>query len=1077
MGDIMSRWLTAVGFGVLMICASVSCEIAHAQTVSGTIVGIIKDQQGAAVAGAEVSSRSVETGAIRKTTANNDGTYRIPSVPAGVYEVTATASGFKSEVRSGVAVTVGGDISVDFSLTVGTVSEKVDVVGEAPQVDATSSAMGGFVNSGTIRELPLNGRDWLQLALLQPGAVFNSTQPETASARPKRGNGLAISISGGRPTDNAYQIDGLVVNDYANSGPGSALRVNMGVDAILEFSVLTDNYSAEYGRGSGGIVNAITKSGTNEVHGTGYYFLRNSALDARNFFDPLTIPPFRRSQFGGAVGGPIKKDKTFFFTNYEGLHELQSASSNVTTLSANVHNGILCGNTACTQTTQVAIAPSVIPYLSLFPMPNGAVSGNTGVYAYGAPTLGQENYVIGKIDHYFSASTTLSGSYTYDNTTVTTPDNFDLLTANSPSRRQNVILSLQHIFSPTVINNVRVGVSRTYSAENIDVASSNPDLSNPALGFFPGENMGNISISGVTGVFGGVGSGLALIGPNVFAYTSPQAADDLSWTKGRHSLRVGFNFERIEFNLNSGSKPLGIWTFPSVQSFLQGTPSQFQGVLPGTNGIFGERNSVIAGYIQDDFRIRTNLTLNLGVRYEMGTVVDAVNGRISNLRNLTDPTMTVGEPYYHNPTLKDFAPRLGFAWDPFKDGKTAVRGGFAIFNIVPLPYLFTTKINTTPFDVIGSVTNPPASSFPNQILPILSSGTATGSHIQFNPSPSYKAQWNFNIQRQLTRTLALTAGYVGSVGVHLAHTVDDTDQVPPSLVTFSSALDAYVFPVPAAGTKIQRINPNFGSITSTEWSGHSSYDALQMNLVQRPVRGLTYQVAYTWSKSIDNGSDTLSDQENANTTGAPWAFCTRCNRGVSDFDVPQNLVANFQYTLPVPQSIKTHAVTNTILGGWQAGGIYTIQSGAPFSLKIGGDQADTGNSQVASASGGQRPMYVNAPGCSPDAVTGNINDYIMIQCFAEPAPGVLGNLGRNTLRVPTFRDLDFSLFKNQNLWGERLKMQFRAEMFNILNNVNLQAQLLTIFNGSGQLVPTVVNAQGATVNTARQIQFGLKLIF
>ena len=263
-----------------------------------------------------------------------------------------------------------------------------------------------------------------------------------------------------------------------------------------------------------------------------------------------------------------------------------------------------------------------------------------------------------------------------------------------------------------------------------------------------------------------------------------------------------------------------------------------------------------------------------------------------------------------------------------------------------------------------------------------------------------------------------------------------------------------------------------------DWSGQSNYHSLQANLVQRPVKGLTYQIAYTWSRSIDNGSSTFTEgSESANSAASAWGPCQSCNRGPSDFDVPQNFVVNFQYELPVPAALKAHALTNTIFGGWQVGGIYTRQSGTAFTLKIASDRAFTGNSQVGGNLFAQRPMYVNSPGCSPDAVTGNIGDYIMTQCFAFPAPGVLGNLGRNTLRMPVFRDLDFSVFKNQNLWGEKLKMQFRAEMFNIMNNSNIQAQLLTIFDGSGNLISNLGQPHAPTVNTSRQIQFGLRLLF
>jgi hypothetical protein len=966
---------------------------------------------------------------------------------------------------------------VNFSLTVGAITEKVEVTGEAPQVDTSSSTLGGFVNSVTIRELPLNGRDWLQLTLLQPGAVLTASQKQDDGSRPQRGNGLEISISGGRPTDNAFRIDGLVVNDYANAGPGSSLHVNMGVDAIREFSVLTNNYSAEYGRGSGGVINAITKSGTNQFHGSAYYFHRNSALDARNFFDGA-IPPFRRHQYGGAVGGPIKKDKTFFFTNYEALTEVRSLSFSSDTISANAHNGIVCANTACTSTTQITVAPSIKPYLALYPIPNGPVSGNTGKFSLGAPRLGDEKYVIGKIDHYFSPETVLTGSYTYDNAAVTTPDAYNLKTLSTPTRKQNVVLNLQRLFGPTLINNARVGVSRTWAGGSIDCCPTNPALADPSLGFIPGRNMGSFSINGIS-----VGQGaqsIAGIGATSFSIwglTVPQFDDDLSWTKGRHSLRTGFSFERIDHNLNSPSSPNGVWTFTSVQQFVQATPSAFSSDFPGNDVPRGERTSVIAGYLQDDFRMRPNLTINLGVRYEMALALKEVNGKLANLRNLTDPSPAVGNPYFNNPTLKNFAPRLGFAWDPFSNGKTAIRGGFGMFDIVPLPYIFQGRIaGSAPFALSGTLSNPPPTSFPNQAIQLLTRSSLKTVHIELNPDPAYKAQWNLNIQRQLTRSVALTVGYVGAAGVHLAYGVLDTDQVPPSLV---KVVDShYVFPIPPAGQKPQRINPNFGSIGSTEWKGHSSYHSLQANLVQRPIKGLTYQIAYTWSKSIDSSSTTFNDTaENVNTQGAPWAFDPRINRGVSDFNIPHNFVANFQYDLPVPASVKAHAVANTVLGGWQVGGIYTRQSGGAFGLKVGGDPGFTGNSNGGSSQGVQRPEYVNAPGCSPDAITDNIYNYVMTQCFSYPAPGVLGNLGRDTLHMPVFRNLDFSIFKNQNLWGEKLKAQFRVEMFNILNNTNFEPQTLTIFDGTGKLLTSIETPAGPTVNTSRQIQFGLRLLF
>jgi hypothetical protein len=439
----------------------------------------------------------------------------------------------------------------------------------------------------------------------------------------------------------------------------------------------------------------------------------------------------------------------------------------------------------------------------------------------------------------------------------------------------------------------------------------------------------------------------------------------------------------------------------------------------------------------------------------------------------------VGDPYYNNPTLKNFAPRVGFAWDPFNNGKTAVRGGFGMFDIIPLPYLFNNRMpRSAPFFQNGILNNPPPASFPNGAFSLLTPSSVLTSHIEFNPHRAYRMQWNLNIQRQLTGNTALTLGYVGSGAVHLVHQVEDIDEVPPPLVHFDAALDSFVFPVPAKGQAIQRINPNFGAIRSTEWSGQSNYHALQVNLVQRPAKGLSYQIAYTWSKNIDNGTATFQGgNESSNTISEAWGFCESCNRGVSDFNVPHNFVFNFQYDLPVPAVVKTHVLANTLFGGWQVGGIYTRQSGAPFTLRIGSDRALTGNSQTGSSNGGQRPQMVAGPGCNSPTTGDIFGHYINTACFSFPAAGQLGNEGRNIMRMPVFRDLDFSVFKNQNLWGEKLKAQFRVEMFNILNNTNLTAQLQSIFDGTGKLQTSVGTPVGPTANTSRQIQLGLRLLF
>jgi len=1061
----MKRYLALASVLLALLWMPLNAPKASAQTINGTLLGTVQDQQGTVIPNAAVSARNAETGIARTTMADSAGAYRIPSVPAGPYEVAASAQGFKTEIRRGVSVTVGAEIKVDFVLDVGALEEKVIVSGETPQVDTTTSTIGGLVNEVTIRELPLNGRDWLQLALLQPGATFVAVQSQRDDQRMSRGNGQAISIYGGRTAENVYRIDGLVINDFTNSSPGSSLGVNLGVDAIREFSVLTDTYSAEYGRSSGGVINAITKSGANLLHGTAFYFHRNSALDARNFFD-AQLPPFRRHQFGGSVGGPIRKDKTFFFASYEGLREFKSLSFSSNTLSPNARNGILSSG------APVTIDPRIKPYLDLYPLPNGPVTGDTAKYIFGGGRNGTENFVIGRIDHTFSEKTTLNATYRFDGAQVSAPDAFNEKLLAEQSRHQDVVLSLQHIFSSTVVNNVRAGVTRTHETAGFDVQPRLPQLADTSLSFLPGIPVGDFSVPGLS-AFGGIGD----TGADVAGYTAPQVYDDLSWTRGRHSLKIGFALERIYDNVDPRSTPNGQWVFGSIRDMLTAVPSQFTSAIPGSDTERGLRTTIIAAYLQDEFRLRSNLTLNLGVRYETATSIKEVNGKIGNLRNLTDAAPAVGNPLFLNPTLKNFAPRLGLAWDPFKDGKTSIRAGFGIYDIVPLPYLVWNKAtHGLPFFQLGTVNfttaNPAGNNFPNKALGLIQASGLRAASIEYHPPRSYKMQWNLNIQRQIVKDLSLMVGYVGAGGVHLPIGYDDADLVPPNLTT--RAPDGhYLFPT--TGT-IPRINPNFGRIDATRWNGHSSYHALQTNLIKRLNRGMTFQATYTWAKNIDNGSTVITSTETVNHSDTSYFFDPRINRAVSDFDVSHNAAINFTWEIPSPASLT--GVSRFLLHGWQVGGIFAAQSGSPFSVRINSDQARSGTSLAGVRGGPEKPDYNPAPGCNPNATNpGNFSNYINTQCFSFPALGSLGNLGRNTLRGPGLQNLDFSVFKNHQLWGEKLKIQFRAEMFNLLNRANLQAQLVTLFDKQGKLVSTAGQLQPPTVTSARQIQFGMKFIW
>jgi len=1042
-------------------------QILQGQVVNGTIFGTVRDPSGAVIPQVTVSARNVETGAARTATTDPAGAYQILSVPAGDYEVEAAVSGFQTSVRKGISVTVGASVAVNFDLPVGDVQQKVEVEATPPQVETANASMGGLVGEAAVRELPLNGRDWLQLVTLQPGVVGGVGQQSSAgfsNSRAARGNGQSLSVSGGRPTGNVFLVDGLVVNDYANASPGSGLNVNLGVDAIREFRVLTNEYTAQYGRSTGGVVTAIYKSGTNEFHGGVFEFLRNDALDARNFFDGQK-PPFRRNQFGGSAGGPIVKNKTFVFGDYEELREVKGLAHVSLTLSPNARNGVVCANKSCSQTQAIVIAPSIKPYLAFFPLSNGPISGDSAQLIFAGKRVGYEHYAIGKVDHNFTAQTLLSGSYQFDNTTEGQPDPYNQKLTGSPSRHQNAVLTLQHIFSPTLLNTARAGVSRTHATDALDQSAIDPVATNTSLGFLAGRPAGIITISGLTGTQGGIGAS----GSDTLNYTSFQGGDEISWVKGRNTFGFGATVERMRYNKDSLSIPLGEYDFDTVTNFLQALPGQFTGDVPGTEDIRAIRQTYLGFYADDTIAVRPNLRVTLGLRYEYVNPLREQFGRTANLLDLASPTPTVGAPYF-NTTKKNFAPRVGIAWDPTGSGKTSIRSGFGIYDLLPLPYLMENRTNGFPVFLQGSISAPPALPFPNGAIQLVQVGAKREIYVQTNPPRAYNMQWNFTVQRQLVADSVLTVGYVGSRGNHLPRSIEDIDQVPLSLVTISP--DGH-FQFPKTPT-IPRINPAYSRIAATVWDDYSTYHGLVTNFNKRFSRGFFLNAAYTWSKSIDLGSNTFSDNESTNTSGSPYAFLPQIQKGVSDFDVTHNFVLNYSWVLPTPASFT--GVSRAVLAGWELGGIFTARSGAPFSVTIQTDRAHTGDSRVRSTSGGQRPDFNAAPGCSVNAINpGSVSNYINTACFSWPALETLGNLGRNTLRGPGLQEYDFSLFKNWGLWHERMKLQFRAEAFNLFNKPNFQAPKTKIFDGSGNVIPTASQLTSPTQTSEREIQLGLKL--
>ena len=1064
----------------ILFLVHINLLVVRAQTNTGTILGTVSDTSAAVIARAHVSIKNVETGSVRNIETDTSGAYTVAGLQAGSYVLRATASGFSNQVIEGITLTVAATLKVNFTLPVSSVQNEVTVMSETPQVDTTSAATGEVVTGRVIRELPLNGRDWLQLATLQAGVVGGIGQATASvnSDRVSKGNGETLSIAGNRPTQNVYLIDGLVENDYANASPGSALSINLGVDAIREFSVLTSEFSAEYGMTAGGVINAIFKSGTNQLHGGGFGFFRNSAMDARNYFDGPTIPPFQRYQYGASLGGPIKKDKTFFFANFEAVNQNLSISSTAPTLSPNALKGILqCvpGVPACANgsaTYQVTIAPAVVPYLALFPPANTEITGDTGFSLIPLSVSGHEYYVVGRLDQNFSPTTSLSASMQWDTGRTTQPDAYHFVLGSSPTSHGNFVTALQHSFSANLLNTARAGVSRTYAANPLSNTALNPLAANTSLGFVSGKPVGFIT-AGPANTFGGVGA----TGPDEFWFTSYQASDDVSWIRGRHHFQFGGFFDRIDSNFNAGNDPNGSWSFGSVSDFLTDVPQAFASDLPGTSSPREQRQDIFGLYAHDAITLRHNLTLNAGLRWEPSAPVTDALGRVSNLPTLSSAKARLGGAFWlNNPTLKDFEPRVGIAWDPTGSGKTSIRAGFGVYDVIPMGYLLIDRTHAEPFYLGGIVNNPPPSSFPSGGVPLIGPAEFRGAYVQSIIPVAYNQQWNFTIQRQVTASTMLEVGYIGSHSAHLPEEIDDMDVVPLSQVTIAPDGN-YRFPIPPAGSSPQRVNPNFSRILATLWRNFSIYNGLLVTVNNRFSHGFTLGAHYTWSHDTDENSSTYSATEYGNTTGDPYGFLPSYQTGPSDFNVVHNLIVNGLWDIPLPNSFN--GTKRAILAGWELGAIFNEHSGMPTSATLSNDQAFTGNSEAINSLGGQRANYnPSIPGCSGNPVNaGQPNNYIRAQCFSFPLPGELGNSRRNMIWGPWTSELDLSLFKNIALKSDRYQMQFRAEAFNVLNHANFGMGNAPLFDANGNVNPTSAALAAPTLTTSRQLQLGVKFLW
>jgi len=1119
---------------------------ARAQAVGAVLSGLITDERGGAVPDAAVTIKNVGTGVVREVTTNGDGFYSAPNLLPGSYDVTVTAKGFQTTVQKEVTLTVGATQALNFEMRVGQLNQTVEVSATPPSVQTTSSTISATVDSTTVRELPLNGRDWTSLATLEPGITSIPNQAGTGFSANKgnRGFGNQLSDAGHRANENSYRVNGISINDYSNGAPGGATGLNLGVDGIQEFSVLTSNYTAEYGHTSGAVINAITKSGVNDFHGTGFFFDRDKIFDAKNFFDPAgPIPPFRRIQFGGSGGKAIVRDKTFVYGTYEGVRQTQPLSKSIRVPTQEARNGMLCvasGGNPCASLRTVAVDPKVVPYLALWPCPAGSAcqtASNLDIISLNVslPGISKEDYVTGRVDQKISDKDNLSGSYFFDSGPLTQPDPLLNATHSVFSRRQMASAEETHIFSPQLVNTIRLGISRVRGDINLPV-SGDTVATNSALAVAPGAKAPpQIGGAGLTTAIG-------LGGLNRFLHrwTSGQAYDDAFLNRGTHTIKFGFAFERMLYNVLEQLSPNGrLNNYGSLAALLTNTPTKLNALAPGHSFEVAIRESLFAGYVQDDWRLRPHLTVNLGLRYEITTLPKDANNRIQEITTLTNCAtpgvapgpnspcgpVPVNSFIANNPTTKNFEPRIGFSWDPFKNGKTAVRGGFGIFDVLPLPYEFgLNTAATSPFQIIGQ-DKPGGTSAAGNCAANPCSGVTLGNgidnnvgfslngvrnrYIQQDPKRADVLNWNFNIQREIAPTWTAIVGYVGSRSVHLSVAADDINLVQPSTTATSAGIL-----IPIGGTAI---DPNWAGgtggagIRPVIFDGSSSYEGAQAQLKKSMGHGVQGQLSYTYGKCRDTSSAPVTGDTYVNSIAVPLLLVKSYRIGACDFDVRQTLVGTFIWDVPGPKS----GLASYVGGGWELGAIVTATTGSPFTPTVG-----AGNDPLGTGFNGDFSMdYPDfIKGCNP--IHGGVN-YLNTSCFTLPSaptafatancvpnnaatktgfynPGSLtapagmtfcqnlvGTAGRNSLYGPGLKTVDFSIFKNTHLpkISETFNVQFRAEFFNILNHPNLAAPNFlndsnnnSIFNPNGSVLGNG-GVIGSTSTSSRQIQLGLKLVW
>lgn len=1081
---------------------------ALAQLSTGTILGTVEDASGSVLGGATVYVTNVDQNLTRTAKTGQDGAFRFPVLPVGNYRVQATHEGFSTETRTGLVLTVNQDAVVTFTLQVGKVNETVKVAGDAIQVDTTNATLGTLVNEQKIEDLPLNGRNLVDLTLLQPGVSQHTNQVYTAGMA-----GTIFSVDGAPIRSNNFTLDGAIMENFYGVNSSSVNSTTLGAEGIREYQVITNLAPAEYGLTMGSQTIMVSKSGSNQTHGSLYDYLRNSALDARNYFDELyslpssspeggaRIAPFRRNQFGASLGRPIKKDKTFFFADFEGVESVEDdpiSSPLAVVFPQNCYSSVtkqlLAVNNPCASFSGGTVAPVMVPFLPLYPYPD--VGNNEYAYLSREPLEEYRGQL--RVDQNFSSKDTFFTRYTADDATVNLPYSYPQTLSWEKSRNQYLTLAETHIFSPTLINMASLSYSRTsLTTWGYSGAGPAPDLS-----FIPGEMVGLIAIgnsqSGEITTWGP-----AVTAPSFHGQNIDTLIDNVFWTKGKHALKFGFLGNRYGLAEQETTLTSGLVIFPSIPTFLAGDAVVYlNNPTDPQNSNHYWRFRTFGFYGQDDYRVSRRLTLNLGLRYEFFTVPNDMEDRQWRTFNIMTASVatTVADapaagwtqgPIIRNPSLKNFSPRIGFAGDVFGDGKTAVRGGGGIYYDVASDFgaLFVyDTLGTPPLTASSEHVGFGTITIPLTYLPTdVSSGVTT---VNYYANQPYLGEWDLSIQRELPGNIALTAAYVGNRGIHL---MGGPASFPNPTAPLSVTNGVPIFPTPETTPQLcpngacPRLNPNLGSVTQVSEDADAYYNALQVTAALRTYHGLQFQASYTWASAEDDVVYAMGSDTNNDGTYLTNPFDGRTDRGLSNDDLKNNLRASCVYHLP---NMSSSNLAAGLLKGWFVGTIVSLQSGYPYSPLVSGDYTNLG----AGFDGAERPNLVTsanlaaAQQINPNAVvynpktvtTKNPNQWFNPNMYTVGAPGTLGNAGRDNLIGPGLADWDFSLNKDTKLrfLGEGGTLEFRAESFNILNRSNFATTPNNAVISYPPLLPTVGAGEiTSTVTNSRQIQFALRVQF